>query len=788
MDSIAKDNVLKIFTLKEDSSFYIVVQSLLALFEYHLYKSKKLQTIFTEWKLHSKGKLPKTIPRTWKNITKDVGLKNESKQKTLFCIETLLVMLFKSILAIFSQKYKLPFSQASFASKKQSFTDIVQFINEIDTHLLYSEPYEKQFDWWFEPFEKFENEKAAPERMVSHLEKLRTGLSNMMKFLEEISLSQETDIFGELYQHIIDRQIRKNLGEFYTPLSVVKIILDSVGYLKGNQLNKKILLDPACGSGVFLIEALKRYISDVIEDAELLGWSQVLEELCNCSKILGLDINPFSCLMTKIRFALELLPYYRKALQEKPSFVFPKPPIFSSNFLIESGLDENSFDYIIGNPPYVGVTQIPKEERKIYQKKFKTAKGRLNLYILFIERAIDLLKPDGMLGFLLSTAFMVYSGYGRALREYILEKCRIKKMINLALCESVFKQDVSVGIYIFQKTKTNKKVDPITSVVLKTNDLHSLSSIPSTEKETPKHIVMMFPQSFFSMTQENIFSPFLGNKYHSIIKKMEDGITVLGDLFKIEQCIRIGSSETRKLVLISEEQYKSLSLLQQKRHRRIINGLDLERYRINWKHIYLKYEPETDDERLYLSKNPSIFEREKLFFRNTSKYLTTAYDGGGNSSKLDHEKYYYALNTLYLLFLNAENEKNRNDFLIKYALAYLNSPLAEFYYRVMYWGLLIPGGSMKYRECIKYLPFKLPETSKEENIIRNIVGNVDKILEAQPFHSPDIDYSLLKRINQSLFNLYNFNSLEIEQINRFLTDFCPSCPAETKSKIKLLEK
>jgi hypothetical protein len=292
----------------------------------------------------------------------------------------------------------------------------------------------------------------------------------------------------------------------------------------------------------------------------------------------------------------------------------------------------------------------------------------------------------------------------------------------------------------------------------------------------------MFPQSFFSMTQENIFSPFLGKKYYSIISKMEDGISLLGEVFKIEQCIRIGSPETRKLVLISEKQYESLSSLQQKRHRRIIDGLDLDRYRINWKHKYLKYEPETDHERLYLSKKPSIFERKKLFFRNTSKFLTVAYDGGDDDSKPDHEKFFYALNTIYLLFLNDKYNENSENSLIKYALAYLNSPLAEFYYRAMFWGLIIPGGSMKYREVLKYLPFKLPETTTEENIISEIISNVDKILEAQPFHSSDIDKRLLKRINRSLFNLYNLNSLEIEQINRFLTSFCPSCPAEIKSK------
>jgi hypothetical protein len=260
---------------------------------------------------------------------------------------------------------------------------------------------------------------------------------------------------------------------------------------------------------------------------------------------------------------------------------------------------------------------------------------------------------------------------------------------------------------------------------------------------------------------------------------MEDGISLIGDLFKIEQCIRIGSPETRKLVLINEEQYKSLSPVQQKRYRRIINGLDLVQYRINWSNMFLKYEPETDNEKLYLSKKPLIFERKKLFFRNTSKFLTVAYDCG-DSSKSDHEKYFYALNTVYLIFLKGKYNNDIVDFLSKYALAYLNSPLAEFYYRSMFWGLVVPGGSIKYREILRFLPFKLPETSIEENFIQKIVANVDSIFEA---YANDFDIKkYLKRINELLFTLYDFNSLEIKQIKQFLINFCPSYSFDIKTK------
>jgi hypothetical protein len=98
----------------------------------------------------------------------------------------------------------------------------------------------------------------------------------------------------------------------------------------------------------------------------------------------------------------------------------------------------------------------------------------------------------------------------------------------------------------------------------------------------------------------------------------------------------------------------------------------------------------------------------------------------------------------------------------------------------MFWGLVIPGRSIKYREILRFLPFKLPETSTEENCINEIVETVNNILEAKTNES-DID-NHLNRIKTLLFSLYDLNPLEIEQINRFLIDFCSSCPAEIKSK------
>ena len=71
--------------------------------------------------------------------------------------------------------------------------------------------------------------------------------------------SLEGDVLGELYQDYFDRETRLALGEFYTPREVVEFILDEVGYV-GEATDRGRLLDPACGSGTFLVAALQRYL------------------------------------------------------------------------------------------------------------------------------------------------------------------------------------------------------------------------------------------------------------------------------------------------------------------------------------------------------------------------------------------------------------------------------------------------------------------------------------------------------------------------------------------------
>lgn len=136
------------------------------------------------------------------------------------------------------------------------------------------------------------------------------------------------DILGTLYQSYFDPETRKALGEFYTPPEVASFILDQVGY-RGRTIRTARLLDPACGSGTFLIHAIRRFI----EASRGRDPREVLDEMVGGLRIVGFDINPFACLMAQMNYAAQMLPLYVEALRIDPGFSIPGLPVIRTDSL-----------------------------------------------------------------------------------------------------------------------------------------------------------------------------------------------------------------------------------------------------------------------------------------------------------------------------------------------------------------------------------------------------------------------------------------------------------------------
>ncbi|TXT66660.1 MAG: SAM-dependent methyltransferase [Promethearchaeota archaeon] len=191
---------------------------------------------------------------------------------------------------------------------------------------------------------------------------------------------EKEDLFHYYYQDIIRSSIRHSTGEFYTPSNLVKKMVKN-----SYEFGMKIL-DPACGSGNFIMEIISRIIESHKSDG--LKYQAI-------ENIFGFDINPLAIFTLKIN-ALIILDEYMPNINMKKlklnfhyiDSLFPQNNEFKKLKLNQDEL-LNSFDLIIGNPPWLTYKDL---KEKTYQEKIRNLAEKLNIkpksqYITHIELA-----------------------------------------------------------------------------------------------------------------------------------------------------------------------------------------------------------------------------------------------------------------------------------------------------------------------------------------------------------------------------------------------------------------
>lgn len=148
------------------------------------------------------------------------------------------------------------------------------------------------FDWFVEP--------SRQDKDVS--EKLKDIILRIGRSVDQIKPDAiSTDALRKLYQNSFESSTRKAMGEFYTNDALVAEVLDSVGY-EGEKVLNESLLDPTCGSGTFILHALRRF-REAAEDAGL-GIEETAERAI--SAIRGIDLHPFAVAMARTNYLLAL--------------------------------------------------------------------------------------------------------------------------------------------------------------------------------------------------------------------------------------------------------------------------------------------------------------------------------------------------------------------------------------------------------------------------------------------------------------------------------------------------
>lgn len=309
------------------------------------------------------------------------------------------------------------------------------------------------------------------------------------------------DILGRVYEQFLGKVIRltpgghakveekpavkKAGGVYYTPTYIVDYIVENtIGRLcKGkspNEMERLRILDPACGSGSFLIVAYSRLLKEHLDwytakdptkwkDAVFQGskgeWRLTLREKKSIllNNIYGVDIDSQAVEVTKLNLLLKALEGESKESVENVMKWFREPAlpdlannIKCGNSLVGFGIIDllnvlpeeeregelnrinpftweeefpkimkaGGFDAVIGNPPYVRQEMLGNL-KEYFQKHYKVYHGVADLYSYFIEKGISLIKATGLWGMIVANKWM-RANYGEPLRKWLKEKQTIE--------------------------------------------------------------------------------------------------------------------------------------------------------------------------------------------------------------------------------------------------------------------------------------------------------------------------------------------------------------------------
>lgn len=344
------------------------------------------------------------------------------------------------------------------------------------------------------------------------------------------------DILGSVYERFLGKVIRLTAGHqakiedkpevkkaggvFYTPTYIVDyIVKHTVGRLvegkTPTQLSKLRVLDPACGSGSFLIGAyqflldwhLKWYIDDGTEKHAkgkqpkiYQGKGGVWRLTTNERKriltnnIYGVDIDAQAVEVTKLSLLLKVLEgesdqtLQTQLFQERVlpdlghnikcgnSLIGPdfyetvqlnllddtereRINVFDWNKEFADIMRDGGFDAVIGNPPYIRI-QVMKEwapqEVEYYKERYVSAsKGNYDIYVVFIEKGVDLLSNSGMLGFILPHKFF-NAEYGGPLRELLSKGKHLNDIVHFGH-QQVFSGATTYTCLLFLSKKAKER-------------------------------------------------------------------------------------------------------------------------------------------------------------------------------------------------------------------------------------------------------------------------------------------------------------------------------------------
>jgi len=596
-------------------------------------------------------------------------------------------------------------------------------------------------------------------------------------------------------------EVRKAGGVYYTPKYVVDYIVENtVGKLITGKTPKQIekikICDPACGSGSFLIGAYQflldwhlKYYTDnppkkkkdnpLTPDGNL---TTAEKKRILLNSIFGVDIDAQAVEVTKLNLLLKALEgetqasisqqmtlFHERVLPKLDSNIkcgnslighdfydeqlnlFPEKMKKINAFDWEEGFPavfkQGGFDAIIGNPPWVDIKGLDPVQVDYYFEKFESAANRINLYSLFVERSMQVLKDKGKFGFIIPNSIMYQSSYEK-MRNIILTNYYIPHLVRMP--DNTF-EGVKAESLILTIDKKKCKNEKTECIIYDRKD--TISSISN--KNALNYRVLNQKKwkdnAFFA------FDIFTDEGVSELLKKIEQDKTTLNTICDFT----LGITPYDKYKGHTQEQIKNKVFhadhRKDKTFKELLAGADITRYFVNWGgKKYLSY-----GDWLGAPREQKFFNRPRILVRQIVSGNPLRIYAGFTDKEL------FNTQSIFNIILK---DGAKHD--IKFLLAILNSKLMNFYHSNKYLDLsknLFQ--KILIQNCKK---FPIPEQDGKAKDIIKLVDNLLKLnaqlqttkLETQRQQIQRAIAHAEKKIDELVYELYGLNKEEIEIIEK----------------------
>lgn len=558
---------------------------------------------------------------------------------------------------------------------------------------------------------------------------------NILGHIFEQSIGDIENILG------IELSERKKDGVYYTPEYITDYIcrntilpclsnngatdvIELLDEYENNieELEEKIkkikILDPACGSGAFLIKSveilleLDDQIEKIKHPAQVLAQASLHESIVEKTiipiienNIFGVDKNKEAVEITKLSLFLKLAGPNRKLIDLSKNIRVGNSLLDDSSLIGEQAfnwkknfagvLNNGKFDVVIGNPPYFNVEKLGLKSPYVegLQKYYAEIwEDKSDILIYFVKKALELTKTK--VGFIIKNAFL-FSDKAKKFRNYVLSEGPISEIVNFENYFVFDGADVTTAIVQFDKNKKDSKCNAMN---LRRSDYDS-------EKisEIIEHKALFFE---LPLKKDSVFA-LVDEKIDKLNSKIDKAGTPIGELFKIGSGMQTGLNK----IFISTE---SFSNFPQQFIKKRISGDIIEKYFIKKERGYCLYVEDVENfedlpkviRDYLLSHKRELENRADKKRRKTSKWWNYTFA---------MHKEYYDLDKLWCSYRDSENRfvfDNTKEYLgftnttvifdtnkkisLKYLLALLYSNLMNFRFRSI--GKPTGGGLREYFE------------------------------------------------------------------------------------------